>query len=64
MAKSNEMSKRLRRKEGKILGVCEGLGEHLDIDPVLVRVAFVLSSIFMGIGIIPYIILALVMPKE
>lgn len=57
------MNKKLQRKEGKVLGVCAGLGEYLDIDPTVVRIGFVLSAIFMGIGIIPYIILALVMPK-
>jgi phage shock protein C len=57
------MDKKLQRKEGKVLGVCAGLGEYLDIDPTVVRIGFVLSAIFMGIGIIPYIILALVMPK-
>lgn len=57
------MSKKLQRKDGKILGVCEGLGEYFDLDPTIVRVAFILSAIFMGIGIIPYLILALVMPK-
>ena len=57
------MSKRLQRKDGKILGVCAGLAEYMDVDPTVIRIAFVLSAIFMGIGIIPYIILALVMPK-
>ena len=57
------MSKKLQRKDGKILGVCAGLGEYFDTDPTIVRVAFVLSVLFMGFGIIPYLILALIMPK-
>jgi phage shock protein C len=57
------MDKKLQRKEGKVLGVCAGLGDYLDIDPTVVRIGFILSAIFVGIGIIPYIILALVMPK-
>jgi phage shock protein C len=57
------MSKKLQRKEGKIFGVCEGLGEYFDLDPTIVRIAFILSSLLMGVGLIPYIILALVMPK-
>jgi phage shock protein C len=57
------MDKKLQRKEGKVLGVCAGLGDYLDIDPTVVRIGFILSAIFAGIGIIPYIILALVMPK-
>ena len=56
--------KKLSRKDGKLLGVCEGLGEYMDVDSTVVRVAFVLSAIFAGFGIIPYLILALLMPKS
>jgi len=55
--------KKLLRKEGKILGVCAGLAEYLDVDVTIIRIAFVFSVIFAGIGIIPYLILALIMPK-
>lgn len=58
------MSKRLVRKEGKIFGVCEGLGEHLGIDPTILRVAFVVAVLGYGSGLLLYIILALVIPKE
>lgn len=55
--------KKLLRKDGKILGVCAGLAEYLDVDVTIIRIAFVFSVIFFGIGIIPYLILALIMPK-
>jgi len=55
--------KKLHRKEGKLLGVCEGLGDYLDIDPTVVRIAFLLLLFFAGGGILLYLILALVMPK-
>lgn len=55
--------KKLQRKEGKLLGVCAGLGEHFDLDPVVVRVAFILFIFLGGSGILLYLILALVMPK-
>jgi phage shock protein C len=55
--------KKLVRKEGKILGVCAGLAEYLDVDVTIIRIAFVFSVIFAGFGLIPYIILALIMPK-
>ena len=58
------MSKKLQRKDGKLMGVCAGLAEYMDLDPTVIRIAFVLSAIFMGIGIIPYIIFALIMPKR
>jgi phage shock protein C len=56
-------TKKLLRKEGKILGVCAGLADYLDVDVTVIRIAFVFSVLFAGFGIIPYIILALVMPK-
>jgi phage shock protein C len=56
-------SKRLTRGEGKILGVCEGLGDHFELDPTVVRIAFVLFVFLGGSGILLYLILALVMPK-
>ncbi len=48
-----------------VLGVCGGLGEYFDIDPVLVRVIWVLLSILSGFfpGLIAYILIALVMPE-
>lgn len=55
--------KKLVRKEGKILGVCAGLAEYLDVDATVIRVAFVFSVLFAGFGVIPYLILALIMPK-
>ncbi len=55
--------KKLVRKDGKILGVCAGLAEYLDVDATVIRVAFVFSFIFAGFGLIPYLILALIMPK-
>jgi phage shock protein C len=52
-----------RVREGKILaGVCAGLGEHFDKDPVIFRVLFVLFAFFDGIGILAYLILWLVLP--
>jgi phage shock protein C len=56
-------TKKLVRKEGKILGVCAGLAEYLDVDATVIRVAFVFSVLFAGFGVIPYLILALIMPK-
>lgn len=57
--------KRLYRSvnEKKIAGVCGGLGEYFNIDPVLVRVIFVML-LLAGVGIISYIILWVVVPKK
>lgn len=45
-----------------IAGVASGLASYLGIDPVIVRLIFVVSVFFNGIGILAYIILWLVVP--
>ncbi len=60
------MQKRLTRSktERKIFGVCGGLAEYFGIDPTLVRLAFIILALFNGIGLVIYIILAVIMPSE
>lgn len=49
----------------KIAGVCGGLGEYFGIDPTVIRVVFVILALPGGApGLIPYVILWIVMPKE
>jgi phage shock protein PspC (stress-responsive transcriptional regulator) len=45
-------------------GVCGGLGEYLDIDPVIIRILFVVAVLFGGGGILAYIILWIVIPQK
>ena len=52
------------RSERVIWGVCGGLAKYFDIDPTLVRIIFVLLALANGIGILGYIILAIVVPLE
>ena len=57
------MSKRLYKgRDKKLFGVCSGLGEYLDVDPTIIRVAFVLAVLCLGTGLLVYIVLAIVMP--
>ena len=62
------MKKRLRRstRDCKIAGVCGGLAEYLDIDATVVRIVYILLAFFSAAfpGIILYIIMMLVMPKD
>ena len=60
------MKKRLYKiEEGKkVCGVCGGIAEYFDMDPTLIRLAFLLLLIFAGTGIIAYFIAAIVMPKK
>jgi phage shock protein PspC (stress-responsive transcriptional regulator) len=53
----------LSSSDRKIAGVCGGLGEWLDVDPVLFRVAFVVLALAFGVGILLYIVLWLVVPR-
>jgi len=60
------MTRRLyRSQDDRVLaGVCGGLGAYFGIDPTIVRVIAVLSIFVGAVGVIAYIILALVVPLE
>lgn len=60
------MNKRLYRsnKDKMIAGVAGGIGEYFDIDPILVRIAFVILTFVHGIGIIAYIAALFILPKK
>jgi phage shock protein C len=45
-------------------GVCGGLAEYLSVDPSLVRLAFVVGTLWGGIGLLLYIALAIVLPTD
>jgi len=54
-----------RSRRNRIFGgVAAGLGDYLKIDPIIVRVLFVVSTFLSGIGILLYIILWIVVPEE
>ena len=46
-----------------IAGVCGGIAEYFNVDPTLVRLAWVVFALFAGSGLLAYIIFALVMPN-
>jgi len=52
------------RDERMILGVAGGIARSLDLDPVIVRLAFVLLTLAGGPGLLAYVILAIIMPEE
>ncbi len=45
-------------------GVCGGIAEYLGVDPVIVRVLWVLFSLTWGMGILAYIIMWIIMPRN
>lgn len=62
------MAKKLyRSKTSRVLaGVCGGLGEYLQVDPVMLRLIWVLLTLVSGFfpGIIGYIIAVIIIPEE
>ncbi|MGB3713908.1 MAG: PspC domain-containing protein [Candidatus Promineifilaceae bacterium] len=56
--------KLIRSQSDRVLfGVAGGLAKYLNIDPVLVRVFFVLFALSTGWGLIAYVALVLIMPE-
>ncbi len=55
----------VRRQDDKMfLGVAGGLADYFAIDPVIVRLVFVLLTFFHGWGLILYFVMAIIMPVE
>ena len=54
----------LSTRDRKIAGVCGGLGEYLGVDPTLIRVIWVLFALFVGSGVLAYIIAWILMPSR
>jgi len=52
-------------KDGKFLGVAQGLSEFISVDPTVIRLMFVLGTI-VGCGsfLLIYLIMALVVPEK
>ena len=48
----------------KICGVCAGLAEYLNLDVTVVRLIWAVVTLFAGIGLLAYIIAALVLPVK
>jgi phage shock protein C len=51
-------------RRGMVAGVAAGFGEYLDVDPVLVRLAFVLLSFVQGLGVLFYLACWFVVPRR
>jgi phage shock protein C len=59
------MKRLYRSKVQRVLGgVCGGIGEHLDIDPTVIRLVWaVITLLSVGIGIIAYIVAWIIVPE-
>ncbi len=53
----------VRPHDRMIAGVANGLGAYFNIDPVLVRLGFIVLAMINGIGLVVYLILWLLLPS-
>jgi len=62
---TEQVKKLYRSRKYKVLGgVCGGLGEYLNVDPVLLRVVWAIFFFAGGMGLLAYIIAWIIMPEE
>lgn len=54
----------LSQTDKKIFGVCGGIAEYFNIDSTIIRLIWVISVFCFGVGFFPYIIMAIVVPKD
>jgi|GEM_PF-468725 len=60
-----EIKKLCKSSTDKVLfGVCGGLAEYFGIDSLIIRLLFVLLAVFVGSGLLLYIICAILIPDE
>ena len=57
---------RLRRSvtDRHVAGVAGGLARHLDVDPIIIRVALVVATFFGGAGLLLYVAAWILVPEE
>lgn len=54
-----------RSNDGKLIaGVASGLSRSFGIDVTIIRILFAVVSVFLGGGVLLYVILWMVMPRE
>jgi len=63
--KMKETKRLYRSAKGKLLGgVCGGIAEYFNIDPVIIRLLWVLFVLAYGVGILFYIIAWIIIPRN
>ena len=59
------MKRLYRSNQNKMIaGVCGGIAEYFDIDPTVVRIAWVILSLVGALGILSYVICLVLMPEN
>ena len=52
------------RTNRQVAGVCGGLAAYFNVDPILMRVLFILLGLLGAAGIILYIVMWIIVPEE
>ena len=61
----NNVRRLYRSRNNRMLGgVCFGLADYLNIDPTIVRIAWVLFTALGGAGLLAYIICWIIIPEN
>ena len=60
------MQKKIYRSvsDRKISGVCAGFAEYFNIDPTIIRIIWVITSLFAFAGVVAYLVCALIIPEK
>ena len=60
------MEKKLTRsrEDKKLAGVCGGIAKYFGLDSNIIRLIWVLAVVFAGVGLLAYLICALLIPEE
>ena len=52
------------RSDRMLAGICGGIANYMVIDPTIVRLVFALGTFLGGAGVLTYLIMWIVVPKE
>ena len=63
--KKGTVNGRIHKSTGdrKLAGVCGGIAEWLGVDPMIIRIVWVLMSFSWGSGVLAYLVCALILPE-
>ena len=64
MIELDSPKKLYRSKNRWLAGVCGGIAEYLNLDPIIIRVLWVIFSLLYGVGVLAYIVAWLLIPKN
>lgn len=63
-AKNSDIQLYRSSTDRQVAGVAAGLAQYFGIDPIVIRLAFVLMAMSGGSGILLYVMLAIIIPEE